>query len=213
MRCYIKALYHYLNKLDSGRYWDAPFLLSPSIKYDLYLKYFLYIRNLKYAHLTSVFRQHNIHLVSSTSQHKYKWILCTEKPVLNESFQDIWCSNINNHLFCFEKTITTYLKAKNSLHATRISSFKYVFIVFFETKQILKYTVCTQNEYYSFHFDSLIYLSYRGFNLLEKIIQFLYLFFLNSLKNKRNLIKNYLKVYMIYIDTAQSQGMDNVRNG
>ena len=26
-----------------------------------------------------------------------------------------------------------YLKAKNSLHATRISSFKYIFIVFFET--------------------------------------------------------------------------------
>ena len=30
---------------------------------------------------------------------------------------------------------TTYLKAKNSLHATRISSFKYIFIVFFEEKK------------------------------------------------------------------------------
>ena len=34
----------------------------------------LYIRNLKYSHLTPVFRQHNIHLVFSTYQHKYKWI-------------------------------------------------------------------------------------------------------------------------------------------
>jgi hypothetical protein len=105
------------------------------------MKCYLYIRNLKYAHLTSVFWQHNIHLVSSTCQHKYKWILCTEKPVLNVSFQDFWYTNINNHLFCFEKTINMYLKAKNSLHATRISSFKYVFIVYFETKQMLKYTL------------------------------------------------------------------------
>ena len=64
---------------------------------------FLYIRNLKYAHLTSVFRQHNINLVSSTCHHKYKCILRTEKPVLNTSFQDFLCTNINNHLFCFEK--------------------------------------------------------------------------------------------------------------
>ena len=104
----------------------------------------MYIRNLKYAHLTSVSRQHNIHLVSSTCQHKYKWILCTEKPILNASFQDFWCTNINNHLFCFKKTITTYLKAKNSPHATRISSFKCVFIVFFETKQMLKYKLHTR---------------------------------------------------------------------
>jgi hypothetical protein len=53
-----------------------------------------------YALLTPIFRQHNIHLVSSACQHKYKWILYTEKPVLNASFQDFY---INNHLFCFEK--------------------------------------------------------------------------------------------------------------
>ena len=35
-------------------------------------KYVLYIRNLKCAHLTPVFRLHNIHLVSSTYQQKYK---------------------------------------------------------------------------------------------------------------------------------------------
>ena len=63
----------------------------------------LYIRNLKYAHLTPIFRQHNIHYLSFTCQHKYKLILCTEKPVLNASFKDLWWSNINNHLFCFEK--------------------------------------------------------------------------------------------------------------
>ena len=33
---------------------------------------YLYIRNLKYAHLTLIYWQHNIHLVSSTCQHKYK---------------------------------------------------------------------------------------------------------------------------------------------
>ena len=42
--------------------------------------------------------------------------------------------------FVSNKTITTYLKAKKSLHATRISGFIYVFIIFFETKQMLKYT-------------------------------------------------------------------------
>ena len=35
-------------------------------------KSILYIRIPKYAHLTSVPRQHNIHSVSSTCQHKYK---------------------------------------------------------------------------------------------------------------------------------------------
>ena len=39
-----------------------------------------------------------------------------------------------------KKTINTYLKANNSLHKAQISSFKYVFIVFFETNQILEYT-------------------------------------------------------------------------
>ena len=50
-------------------------------------KFFLYIRNLKYCTVNTIFRQHNIHLVFSTCQHKYKWILCTENPVLNTSFQ------------------------------------------------------------------------------------------------------------------------------
>ena len=65
---------------------------------------YLYIKNLKYTHLTPIFRQHNIHLVSSTCQHKYKWIVCTEKPVLNASFQDFWCTNIIIICFVSKKT-------------------------------------------------------------------------------------------------------------
>ena len=49
-----------------------------------------------YCTFNSMFQQHNIHLVLSTYQHKYKWILCTEKPILNTSVQDFWCTNINN---------------------------------------------------------------------------------------------------------------------
>ena len=59
----------------------------------------------------TIFRQHNI-IVFSTCQNKYKWILSTKKLVLIVSFQEIWCTNVNNHLICFEKTINTYLKAK-----------------------------------------------------------------------------------------------------
>ena len=56
--------------------------------------------NIKYAHLTPSFWLHNINLVFSTCPHIYKWILCTENPVLNTIFQDFWCTNINNHLIC-----------------------------------------------------------------------------------------------------------------
>ena len=65
-------------------------------------------------------------------------IVYQKKTVLNASFQDFWCTNINNHLSCFEKTINTYSKAKNSLNTTRISRIKYVFIVFFEKKSDAK---------------------------------------------------------------------------
>ena len=46
----------------------------------------------------------SINLVFSTCQHKYKWILCTEDPVLSTSIQYFWCTTINNHLICFEKS-------------------------------------------------------------------------------------------------------------
>ena len=48
----------------------------------------LNLRNLKNTHLTPIFRLHNIHLVFSTCPHKYKWILCTENPVLKASFDN-----------------------------------------------------------------------------------------------------------------------------
>ena len=38
------------------------------------------------------------------------------------------------HQIWVEKTINLYLKANNSLYTTRIFSFKYVFIAFFEKK-------------------------------------------------------------------------------
>ena len=79
----------------------------------------MYIINLRYAHLNPIFRLHNIHLVFSTCPHKYKLMLCTEKPVLKNRFQDFWYTNFNNHLI-FSKMINMYLKAKNSLHTPRI---------------------------------------------------------------------------------------------
>ena len=87
----------------------------------------MYIKNLKHAHLTPVFRLHNIHLVFSNCTHKYKKILCTEKPVLNASFKDFLCTKINNH--SSEKKDKYVFKGINSLHTTQISS---LFIVFFE---------------------------------------------------------------------------------
>ena len=57
----------------------------------------LYIKNLKYAHhLTPFFRLHNIHLVFSTCQHKYKSILCTKNPVLNPDFSKFLMYKWNN---------------------------------------------------------------------------------------------------------------------
>ena len=61
-----------------------------------------YIINLKYAHLTPIFRLHNIDLLCCTCPHKYKWIFCYEKPVFNVIFQAFWCTKIKNHLICFE---------------------------------------------------------------------------------------------------------------
>ena len=86
---------------------------------------YLYIRNLKYCTFNTIFTQYP----ANTNTNGY-WV--SKKTVLNVSWKDFWCANINNHLICLEKTINAYLKAKISLHTTRISSFKYVFIVFSE---------------------------------------------------------------------------------
>ena len=99
----------------------------------------MFIRKLEHAHLTPIFQLHNIHLVFSTCPHIYKCILCFENPVLNVSLQVFGWSKNYLIIWCFKNTITTYLRAKNSLHTTR--SFKYVFVVFSEKNQMLKHTI------------------------------------------------------------------------
>ena len=93
------------------------------------VKHFLYIRNLKYSHLKPIFRRHNIHLVSSTSQipTQIQMDIVSPKSGFKREF-----SNINNHLF--------FLKAKNSLHATRISLALNTYLPSFLKKKNLKYT-------------------------------------------------------------------------
>ena len=81
-------------------------------------KYTLYIRNLIYCTFNTIFRQHNIHLVFSTCQHKYKWTLCTEKQVLTPIFKDFWCTNINIHLICFDK-YNKFLFKRLKIHYTQ----------------------------------------------------------------------------------------------
>ena len=84
---------------------------------------------------TPIFRLHNIYLVFSTCPHKYKWILCTEKPF----FFNFWCSKINNNLICFErkKYMYTYLKAKIPFTQHEFPAFNMYLTSFFQ-----KYTLC-----------------------------------------------------------------------
>ena len=83
--------------------------------------------------------------------------MCNEKPVLNVSFQEFLYTKVNNH------PINTYSKAKNSLHTTWRSSFRYVFIVFFSKNQMLyienslKYNNIFK-RFFVHNFHTLIYL-------------------------------------------------------
>ena len=76
------------------------------------------------AHLTHIFRQHNIHFIFSTYQHRYKLILCTGKLVLNASFQDFWCRNIHNHLIPYTQheflALNTYLSSASKKSDAKI---------------------------------------------------------------------------------------------
>ena len=127
-------------------YASLPKLFYPKFKKK---KYFIIILKnvnnvstseiLKTAHLTQFF-DNTISLWYSLPANTNKWILCTKKPGLKASFQDFWCTNINNHQICFEKDDRYIFNSKNSLNTTRISSFKYVFIVFFRKNQMLKNT-------------------------------------------------------------------------
>ena len=81
-----------------------------------------------------------------------RWLICNliKSPQLfNASFQDFWCTNINNHLFCFEITITTYLKAQQHEFLalnTYLSSFS--------KNQMLKYTFTLKTNIYMMYFNS-----------------------------------------------------------
>ena len=55
-----------------------------------------------------------------------------------------------NIRFVYKKIKNKYFKAKNSFHTIRISSFEYVFIVFFETNYMIKYILL-----YLFHFQKI----------------------------------------------------------
>ena len=110
---------------------------SPSVKI-----FMVFVQqNLKYTHLAPIFWLHNILLVFRIIPHKYKWILC-KKKVLNKSFK---ISDVKKQIIIWFvlKTFNMYLhfKAKKTPYTTNISSFKYVFKVFFWNNQMLKYTL------------------------------------------------------------------------
>ena len=72
---------------------------------------------------------------------------------------------MNYHLFCLGKTITTFLKAKHSLHATQISSFKSVFIVFFEKKTDAKI-------YINYRIPPAVFFPFLTYYVLQKYSKF-----------------------------------------
>ena len=70
----------------------------------IYYNICLYIRNIKYAHLTHNFRLGTQYAFSNLYlSTQIQMDFCTEKPVLNPRFQVFWCTNINYYLICFEK--------------------------------------------------------------------------------------------------------------
>ena len=128
-------------------------------------KVILYIRNLKCALLTHDFRLHYIHLVFSLCQLKYKWILSKKKTVLIASFQDFWCTKIDNHLICFEKYVFKSLIIPYTQHEflalnTHLSSFlnNQMLIYTFNSKILTKYI---KRRYVLLFFMKSSYLSYR----------------------------------------------------
>ena len=56
-----------------------------------------------------------------------------------------WCKNIIKHQICFEKDKNTHLKTTNFPCTTRISSLKYVSIVFYETNKMQKKILTNYN--------------------------------------------------------------------
>ena len=72
---YVKYLSE--NPLDR----DSFIVVGAGVLIKFFIIIFLHIRNLKYAHLTPIFRLHKIYLVSSTCLHKYPLILYSEIQV------------------------------------------------------------------------------------------------------------------------------------
>ena len=65
-----------INKIINAK--DLPHAIQFSSLKDV-----LYITNLKYSHLTSIFLLHlYVHLEISPCPQKFKWLLCIETPVL-----------------------------------------------------------------------------------------------------------------------------------
>ena len=57
--------------------------------------------------------------------HKFKWLLCTKKPVLNRSLQDFRGSNLNDYQILLKKVINKFIKAKISTPKIQILNLNY----------------------------------------------------------------------------------------
>ena len=70
-----------------------------------------------------------------------KVVIVYLKPGFKRGFLRFSGTNIKNISDLFRKGKNTYLKVKNFPHTTRISILKYLFIVFFEINQMLRFTI------------------------------------------------------------------------
>ena len=126
-------------------------------------------KHLKCCTFNTIFRQYNIYLEFSACQHKYKWILCTVKLVLNASFQDFWCTNINNHLHLIylknDKYITIKrLKILNTQHKFLALN---RYLLSFMTKSYAKIYINVLSDKYKF---IIIYLSKINIHLANILL-------------------------------------------
>ena len=70
--------------------------------YNIYLKYYLYIKNLKYPHLTPVFQIHNVHFLYKLPDHTNLNGYCVPKTGFKRSFERFF--DINNYQICLKNT-------------------------------------------------------------------------------------------------------------
>ena len=81
----------------------------------------------------------NNHLEFSTHTHKFKWLFCINKTVLNVDISFIQKQMVIK--FSTAKAINMYLKAKNCPHTTQIYNLKCIFNDFAKPNKMLKYTL------------------------------------------------------------------------